>query len=71
MKKFYESPVQVRFKDCEENSWEGGIAYQDYIICGCCGGIIYLEDIEEAKGEIIEFEWINISAEIVGDDAED
>lgn len=68
MKKFYEVPTQVKFIESadvvDEPHWIGGIAYQDYVICGECGGIIDLEDLED----IIELPWVNITDEIVGDD---
>ena len=67
---YYTSPCQVRFYDGFE--YVGGIAYLDYIICGCCGGIFYIKDvIEMAKDSdyteddaIIELEWQNIEEEI-------
>ena len=59
---------QVRFRGIGEESFQGGIMVDDgssiYVICGCCGGIYEMDDIEE----INEFEnWINISDEIIGD----
>lgn len=50
----------------------GGIAFEDEIICGCCGGIFYIEDVvacAEADGinsdeAIIELDWIDISKDI-------
>lgn len=67
MKKFYEVPTQVKFIESadvvDEPHWIGGIAYQDYVICGECGGIVDLEDL----ADIIELPWVDITAEIVGD----
>ena len=36
---YYDIPTQVKFFDfgSEEPYWIGGIAFQDVIICGCCG----------------------------------
>jgi hypothetical protein len=53
----------------------GGIAYHDYIICGCCGGIFSIQDvIEMAKANgihfddaIVELEWTSIEKEIRGE----
>ena len=68
MKKFYEVPTQVKFIESadvvDDPRWIGGIAYQDYVICGECGGIIELEDI----AEIIELPWVDITYDIVGND---
>jgi hypothetical protein len=55
--------------------WRGGIAYHDFIICGCCGAIMPIEDIIEEANEfgvhfddaIKELEWIDISDEIAGE----
>ena len=67
MKNFYEVATQVKFIESvdvvDEPHWIGGIAYQDYVICGECGGIIELEDI----AEIIELPWVDITYDIVGD----
>ena len=71
MKKFYEVPTQVKFIESadvvDEPHWIGGIAYQDYVICGECGGIIDLEDL----AAIVEFPWVDISNEIIGVDITD
>jgi hypothetical protein len=69
---YYTGPCQVRFFDGQD--YLGGIAYQDYIICGCCGGIFQIADLlKVAKDEgvseddaIVELEWINIEEEIRG-----
>ena len=68
MKKYYDYPTQVIFKDSsdivDEPHWIGGIAYHDEVICGECCSIISLEDIEE----IIDLPWVSISEEIGGDE---
>jgi hypothetical protein len=68
MKKYYDYPTQIIFKErldvTDEPRWIGGIAYRDEVICGECGGIILLEDIEE----IIDLPWTSISEEIGGDE---
>lgn len=67
MKKFYDVPTQVKFIEnpdiVSDPRWIGGIAYQDYVICGECGGIIELEDI----ADIVELPWVDITDGIVGD----
>ena len=69
MKKFYDVPTQVKFIEnpdiISDPRWIGGIAYQDYVICGECGGIIELEDI----ADIVELPWVDIAVDIVGYDA--
>lgn len=68
MKKFYDVPTQVKFIETtdvvDDPHWIGGIAYQNYVICGECGGVVDLEDI----ADIEEFPWCDISDEIIGDE---
>ena len=66
MTKFFEKPTQVKFLDRDNNKWVGGIAYHDEIICGCCGGIFEIDEF--ADHEIVTYDWINISEEIIGED---
>lgn len=48
-------------------NYTGGIAYQDKVICGCCGGIFDLNEICYLK----EYKtWVNISEEITGEEVE-
>ena len=55
----FETPMQVLFYDKEETYAKyAGIAYNDYIICGCCGGVITLEEVEIVK---IYSNWQNLS----------
>ena len=69
MKRFFEKPTQVMFKQDEETmlengaEWFAGIAYHDEIICGCCGGIIEMDEVET----ISPMSWIDISEAIAGD----
>ena len=71
MKTYFEKPTQVMFAD-EEGTWQSGIAYEDYIICGCCGGIFYIDDViggapDYIQQPIHEYEsWVDISEEIKG-----
>ena len=73
---YYDIPTQVKFFDfgSEEPYWIGGIAFQDVIICGCCGAIIEISDLydeaeETGLGEdpIKALRWIDISDEIKGE----
>lgn len=66
MTKFFEKPTQVKFLDRDNNRWVGGIAYHDEIICGCCGGIFEIDEF--ADHEIVTYDWMNISDEIIGED---
>ena len=52
-------------KVCLANRYyNGGIAYCDQIICGCCGGIVDMDCVYFIR----LYDWLNISNEIVGDD---
>ena len=72
--KFYEKPKQVVFADPENpGDWLAGIAFQDSIICSCCGGVFEIEDVvKQAKEDgvvnpIYEYEdWSDITDDIVG-----
>lgn len=59
---------QIRFRCIGEDNYNGGILVDDgkevVIICGCCGGIIENEDIEDFCPYD---EWVNISNEIMGE----
>lgn len=56
----------------DEGDWNYGIAYDDYIICGCCGGLLEISEIEELAKEmgvedpIQELEWVNLAPAIKG-----
>ena len=75
---YYGTPCQVKFVDCgdpDNITLCGGIAYHDFVICGCCGAILSIQEIIDdavANGyhwddAIIEMDWIDISQEIIGD----
>lgn len=78
--RYYEVPTQVRFVDINSDNdgeccYIGGIAYRDEIICGCCGGIIEINDLLDDAYDlgidpnvvIMPFaSWIDISEEIKG-----
>lgn len=62
---------QVKFReiDTDEPNELGGILVDDgltsYVICGCCGGVFSLEEVD-----ILEKydDWNDLSAEIMGDE---
>ena len=62
---YFKEPVQVKFHLAgeEEESIRGGIAYQHFIICGCCGGAIDVDDIDWME---VYDSWMDISEEIMG-----
>lgn len=77
MKKYdyFEAPTQVKFWDYNDGHYIGGIAYQDGIICGCCGCIFDISEIYEFASDTLEEDpivaydnWVDISHEICGDD---
>lgn len=77
--KYFNVPTQVKFLDYdyefaqgeteEDRPFLGGIAYQDYVICGCCGGVSKIEELRNIDWldlNFTEFDWINLSGEIIG-----
>lgn len=70
---YYEEPTQVKiYNEMESDGtpcYNVGIAYQDYVICACCGCIIEIEDAfafadEDSFGGdvIVPFEeWVDFS----------
>ena len=78
--RYFEKPTQVKFFDPDsDDTWCGGIAYKDEVICACCGGVLKISEIidkDESNGWekvcIIPYDnWIDLSAEVMGDDEED
>ena len=62
MKTYYLTPTQVKVEDPDGEGYITGIAYQDFIICSCCGGIFELADLNEDGLEIIDLEeWIDLN----------
>lgn len=59
-------PQQCAFQDIctADDQWFGGIVYQNYIICGHCGGRVEFEDIKNLN---VYSDWVNVSDEIMGD----
>ena len=66
MKRYFEKPVQCAFRDVEgDYEWLGGIAYQDKIICGCCGYVLDVNEYAEEDFHVYP-NWCNIAEEIIG-----
>lgn len=72
---WFDKPTQVAFIEevesdfVDENVVVGGIAYEGFIICGECGALIDLSDVEAIY---IFKDWISVNEEILGDiDMED
>lgn len=56
---------QVEFRLEWDENYSGGILVDDkYIICGCCGGVVELEDVAEVYPYPV---WIDISDAIIGE----
>ena len=47
------------------HNYNGGIAYCDEVICGCCGGIVEMDSIYFLR----VYDWIDITELIIGDDS--
>lgn len=59
---------QVRFRGKGEDTYFGGILVEDgeksFVICGCCGAVFDMNDIEEIQ----KYEnWVDIGNEIIGE----
>lgn len=87
MKHYYEMPTMVKFLDPyyelmageteKDRPWLAGIAFGEYVICGCCGGLMELSELfefaagdEEYEPFDLQFEemsWIDIKEAIIGD----
>ena len=66
--RYFIRPMQVRFTDEEGNRY-GGIGFERYLICGCCGGVFETADFEDEGVSDIEIfpMWVDISDAITGD----
>ena len=56
---------QVKFKDFEGNILGGIMIDNKFVICGCCGGVFEMEEIEILEVYKV---WLNISDEIRGEE---
>lgn len=64
-KTYFSAPTQVRIENPDANDgWSYGIGYHNVFICGCCGGVFELEELDEDGLEIIELDWVDISESI-------
>lgn len=77
MKKYdyFEAPTQVKFWGYGSKRYYGGIAFRDEIICGCCGGVVDINEVYEFAPDTLEEDpiviydnWVDINHEICGDD---
>lgn len=68
--KYFSTPTQVTFRDpYDEDTYLCGIAYQDIIICSCCGGIYEIDEIcninaDDAQPYYIAQTWMDLSSEL-------
>ena len=71
---YYSHPVQLKYWDTGLQKYVGGIGYQDYIICGCCGKRCSIAEIldeavkfskMEPDKSIIELGWVDIGLNII------
>jgi hypothetical protein len=75
-KTYFDRPAQVVFADPDNpGEWLVGIAYQDEVICACCGGVFRIDEVIEMTHEngvncaiYVYPEWVDITNEIVGDE---
>lgn len=51
---YFEEATQVMYWESIGEQWLGGIAYKDFVICGCCGGVIKIKEIYDCAPEDIE-----------------
>ena len=59
----FERPTQVVFIDPNDGQTMAGIAYGDEIICGCCGGIFEVAEVEH----IFQYDnWVELTDTIIG-----
>ena len=71
MKTYYNEPTQVLFHD--EAGWNAGIAFEDKVICACCGKVFTIVDLidnldEDLTCPIYEYKyWVSITDDISGD----
>lgn len=61
-KTWFSKPTQLKVEDPNNaDIYIYGIGYHDVFICGCCGSMFELEEINEDGLEIIELDWVNFS----------
>lgn len=68
MKTYYHAPVQVMFHD--GSGWNMGIAFEDKVICACCGVVFPIKNLldnldEDITCPIYEYDfWVSITDDI-------
>ena len=67
---YFNTPTQVAFWDVDGDHYIGGIAYGDEIICGCCGGVVSIEEVCEFAPEgidpiVVYNDWMGLSGDIL------
>lgn len=60
---FYATPTQVKFRSEYDDEDQYGIAFENVVICGCCGGVSELDDVKILQ----ELPWISLKDEIRGE----
>lgn len=53
---------QVKFMDNEGNIFGGIVVDDEFLICGCCGGVLEKNEVKI----LATLEWVPISDEILG-----
>lgn len=54
---------QVKFKDVDGKIYGGILIDDEYVICGCCGGVLEKDEVKI----LAVLEWLPISDEILGE----
>ena len=68
---YFDVPTQVAW--FEGNHYNAGIAYEDYVICACCGGVTQIDEIVDfapsGVAPIVAYDtWVNVHEEIISYD---
>lgn len=68
---WFDVPTQVAYFD--ENHYEAGIAYQDEVICACCGGVTEIADLIQwapaGVAPIVTYNnWYSFKETVIGQD---
>ena len=70
---YFEEATQVVYWESVGEQWFAGIAYKDFVICGCCGSVIEIKEIYDCAPGHIEnpiqrfSNWVDITEVIAGD----
>jgi hypothetical protein len=71
---WFDVPTQVAW--FEDNHYNAGIAYEDYVICACCGGVTEIDEIVDfapsgVEPIVVYDEWVNLHEEIIDNEEAD